>query len=183
MTITAHSDTALPCAARPDLYLDERLTEPPLRHEFSASEWDSLTTQLATARKNCAGCPALFDCLYRAVVEVDVFGYAACTTPADRSRIRSMLGIEVLSPMVDAALALRSGKGPVDHETVMIVRRAHPEETFSQIAERLDCSLSTVKRHMRRARLDAETTHRPPLPSRIPSVDDVLECFDAIVHG
>ncbi|CAN5162372.1 hypothetical protein BH09ACT10_BH09ACT10_11000 [soil metagenome] len=183
MTITEHIDQILPCATRPDVYLDERLQAPLTRDELDPAEWVSLTAQLATARFNCAGCPALVDCLYRAVVEVDVFGYAACTTPADRERIRTMLGIEIMAAPVDGSLSMRTGKGPVDHDAVMTVRRAHPEETFSQIAERLGCSLSTIKRHMRRARTMRDDTHRPVSATRIPTVDEVLECFDTIVDG
>lgn len=168
---------APPCVERPEVYLDERLQDLPARTELSGAEWQVLSDQLAGVRRQCASCRLLVDCLYRAVVDVDVFGYAACTTARDRQEIRSMLGIAVRSFAPEPAGVGRAGTGPVDHEAVLAARRAHPEDTFGQLAERLGCSLSTVKRHMRRAREQAvETTierHRP-------SVEDVLDCFDRL---
>ena len=38
----------------------------------------------ATAHRQCAGCPLMVECLYRAVVEMDVSGFVACTTESDR---------------------------------------------------------------------------------------------------
>ncbi|MEO6470498.1 MAG: hypothetical protein ABIR57_01615 [Aeromicrobium sp.] len=127
--------------------------------------------------RNCAGCPFLVDCLYRAVVEVDVYGYAACTTQADRQAIRRKLGIEILQPSGPFA-APRSDAGPIDHEAVVTLRRSHPNETCIQLAHRLGCSTSTVKRHLRRAR-DAQA-QLTPLAKRVPTVEEVLDCFDEL---
>ena len=55
---------------------------------------------------------------------------------------------------------------------------AHPEDTSRQLAERLGCSLSTVKRHLRRARESA-----PPAPARPvvpPTITQVLDVFDEL---
>lgn len=169
---------APPCVRRPEAYLDERHQFRPDRTDMSPAEWEILTRQLAAVRRDCASCPYLVDCLYRAVVEVDVFGYAACTTAEDRGTIRHMLGIE-LRPTGGAPDGLgRIGNGPVDHGLVLAMRHAYPQDSFGQLADRLRCSLSTVKRHMRRAREDAEA---PPSPIQaVPTVEEVLDCFDQV---
>jgi len=163
----------LPCAQQPEAYLDERLDMP----SPSAEDTLRFSDFIEHVRRECAACPAMVDCLYRAVVEVDVYGFAACTTHHDRQRIRGMLGLEtVLSPA--GPVGIRSGRGPVDHETVMALRKAHPQDTFAQLAERLGCSLSTVKRHMRRAREERASVQ----PRRLPTVEEVLDCFDRVVE-
>ena len=48
--------------------------------------------------------------------------------------------------------APRVGGGPVSHEAVLTMRQAHPKDTCQQLAERLGCSMSTIKRHLRRER-------------------------------
>lgn len=176
MTITYDVDQ-LPCARKPEAYLDESLSVLPTPAEVDSGEWERISHQMHTIQRECAACPALIDCLYRAVVEVDVFGYAACTTHRDRQRIREMLGLDPSLSPVDP-VGVRTGRGPVDHETVLAVRRAHPDDTFAQLAERLGCSLSTVKRHMRRAREESATR----APRRLPTVDEVLDCFDRVVE-
>lgn len=166
------------CVRRPEAYLDERHQLPPDRTEMSLAEWDNLTTELAVVRRDCARCPYLVDCLYRAVVEVDVYGYAACTTAEDRNNIRRMLGIELQRDGNDSDGMSRIGNGPVNHASVLAMRHAYPQDSFGQLAERLRCSLSTVKRHMRRAR---EVAQAAPMPARrTPTVDEVLDCFDQL---
>jgi hypothetical protein len=55
-------------------------------------------TGLITAtHRACRACPLIVDCLYRAVVEYDVAGYVASTTPPQRARIRQLLGITNVS--------------------------------------------------------------------------------------
>lgn len=177
MTIEEIAHTP-PCVLRPEAYLDERHQFPPVRTELSSAEWENLTRQLAAVRRDCASCPYLVDCLYRAVVEVDVFGYAACTTAEDRENIRRMLGIELL-PAGGATDGMgRVGNGPVDHGCVLAMWHAYPQDSFGQLADRLRCSLSTVKRHIRRAREDAEAAPAPA--RRMPTVEEVLDCFDQL---
>ena len=50
---------------------------------------------ITTAQAACRECPLFIDCLYRAVVEYDVAGYVAGTTPAQRAQIRRRLDITV----------------------------------------------------------------------------------------
>jgi hypothetical protein len=177
MTIVEDSH-APPCAHKPEAYLDERLQSPPTRTDVSRAEWERLRQQRAAVHRNCAGCPFLVECLYRAVVEVDVFGYAACTTQADRQQIRSQLGIAILQPNAGPFSAPRTGAGPIDHESVLTLRQAYPADTCIQLAQRLGCSTSTVKRHLRRAR-QAHARMAPTEP-RSPTVEQVLDCFDEL---
>lgn len=170
-----------PCASVPEVYQDELLHSTPSRAEVSTAEWEQLNVKRAAAHRQCAGCPMLVDCLYRAVVEVDVSGFVACTTEHDRAEIRRQLGIE-LQPTTSAPYgAARVGGGPVSHEAVMSARSSYPKDTCHQLAERLGCSTSTVKRHLRRAREQklAGLTAVPSAPT-VPTVDAVLDCFDAL---
>lgn len=181
MTIVPDTTTP-PCATSPEVFDDEYLHSPPTQNELSANEWSRLIARRAAAHRRCAGCPLMVDCLYRAVVEVDVSGFVACTTEADRQVMRERLGVKLQPSATTPYGAPRVGGGPVSHETVMAMRHAHPKDTCYQLAERLGCSTSTVKRHLRRerelVRIGADAVHgaRPDLPS----VDAVLDCFDEL---
>jgi hypothetical protein len=181
MTILVDTTTP-PCAHVPEVYQDEMLHSPPARTDITAAEWELLTVKRASAHRSCAGCPLMVDCLYRAVVEVDVSGFVACTTENDRQSIRRRLGIEIQQASTTPYGAPRVGGGPVSHEAVMAARQAYPKDTCHQLAERLSCSTSTIKRHLRRAREQqipatpaAGTSRR-----RQPSIEDVLDCFDEL---
>jgi len=177
--MTIMEDTYVPpCAHKPEAYLDERLHTPPIRSDVSHAEWELFMQQRAVVHRNCAGCPFLVDCLYRAVVEVDVFGYAACTTEADRHQIRRKLGIEIMQSNVGPFASPRTGAGPIDHEAVLTLRQAYPNDTCIQLAQRLGCSTSTVKRHLRRAR--QAQAGMAPLETRTPTIEEVLDCFDEL---
>ena len=179
MTIVA--DTILPpCAHAPEVYQHETLHHPPSRRDLTALEWSQFTARQAEVHRQCAGCPMLVDCLYRAVVEVDVSGFVACTTERDRRNIRRELGIEIdLTPT--ALGAQNVGGGPVSQDAVISIRQAYPKDTCLQLADRLGCSTSTIKRHLRRAR-EAEALSRPvePAQSTAPTIDAVLDCFDRL---
>lgn len=182
MTIAV--DTTPPCAHEPEVYHDEQLHSPPARADITAAEWERLDAKRATAHRQCAGCPLLVDCLYRAVVEVDVSGFVACTTEIERRSIRHRLGIELRDTNPTPYGAPRIGGGPVSHEAVMLARRAHPKDTCQQLAERLDCSTSTIKRHLRRARQqrDGVVASTDGAATR-PSIDAVLDCFDELASS
>ena len=180
--MTIVDDTILPpCANTPEVFQHETLHHPPSRRDLSASEWAQFTARQATVHRQCAGCPMLVDCLYRAVVEVDISGFVACTTERDRQHIRRELGLDVeLSPVGAFAVQNLAG-GPVSSEAVTQMRQAYPKDTCLQLAERLGCSTSTVKRHLRRAR-EAQALAQPvePAQAAAPSVDAVLDCFDRL---
>lgn len=172
------------CAVDPDLYLHPLLEAPPSRSRVPKAVWDEYRALLGRVRDACAACPLFVDCLYSAVAQVDVAGYVGCTTPPERRRIRALLDISIAPENLDAVAGVRGERRPVDHDAVVAMRSAYPDESLEQIAVRLECSLSTVKRHMRRARRSSEEPQRPP-PTRtdVPAVDDVLDAFDAVVEG
>ena len=180
MTIVSHVDSP-PCT-REAVFLDERLHAEP--RELDPASKVGLGEVVAQAHRRCAGCPMLVDCLYRAVVEVDVSGFVACTTEADRAAIRDSLGIVVETAAAGGYGPARLGAGPVDHDAVLAARSAYPKDTCQQLAERLGCSTSTIKRHLRRAREEAaEASVRATVvttPRRVPSVDEVLDAFDTL---
>jgi len=185
MTILVNDLDLPPCAREPEVYRDEVLHSAPRRSQVSALEWQKFEALRAQAHRRCAACPVLVDCLYRAVVEVDVSGFAACTTERDRARIRRELGIVVQSPAPQAFGMPRVGNGPVSHESVLDMRQAHPDDTCQQLAERLGCSTSTIKRHLRRARQGtaAPTTAESRAPQPAPTVEMVLDCFDRLASS
>ncbi|MET0767002.1 MAG: transcription factor WhiB [Aeromicrobium sp.] len=165
----------------PEVYQDELLHSPPARTDISAAAWDELTVKRASVHRQCAGCPLMVDCLYRAVVEVDVSGFVACTTEHDRQLIRRQLGIEVQQATATPYGAPRVGGGPVSHEAVMAARQAYPKDTCHQLAERLSCSTSTIKRHLRRAREEKAPAAPAGTAVRVtPTIDAVLDCFDQL---
>lgn len=178
MPMTIVLQPVLPaCVDAPERFLDERLQVAPTTH----AEAVELAAASAKVHRACAACPLMVDCLYRAVAEVDVSGYVACTTEADRTQMRRMLGIDIAPAPMMSFGAPRVGGGPVSHEAVLTMRQAHPKDTCQQLAERLGCSMSTIKRHLRRDREQQATTEAAILkPQRIPTVDEVLDAFDAL---
>jgi hypothetical protein len=178
--MTIVTDIEAPPCTREPVFRDERLYAG--ANELDAAARAGLGEVLAQAHRRCAGCPVLVDCLYRAVVEVDVSGFAACTTEADRAAIRDRLGITVDTSPAGTYGPARLGVGPIDHEAVLAARTSHPKDTCQQLAERLGCSTSTIKRHLRRARAEADQAAVAPAPSprRVPTLDDVLDAFDTL---
>ncbi|MGH1564524.1 winged helix-turn-helix domain-containing protein [Mumia sp. DW29H23] len=178
--VDATLDVVPPCASMADVY--DTLCDPLEDVTRSGETWDAWQDAHDKAAEACASCPLLVQCLYRAVVDGDVAGYAACTSPQERDEIRTRLGVTVSAPDIDRIAGVRTAGSPVDHEAILAARRAYPRDTFAQLAERLGCSLSTVKRHLR----EASTRPRPatkPGPARTtrPSVDEVLDVFDEVV--
>ena len=139
------------CADVPELFLDPALETEPIasaparvrrRYEALAAE----------ATEVCASCPLLTACLYRAVVDHDVAGFVAGTTEKQRLQVRARLGVKVEPEDFDTLAGVVGGQRTVDHDEVVRLRRAHPDESLERIAHRLGCSLSTVKRHLRKER-------------------------------
>lgn len=182
--VSPGDDDVPPCAARPEMYLHELLDTPPVQSKVAKAVWADYRERLAAVREACAGCPLFVDCLYRAVVQVDVSGYAGCTTTRERRQIRRLLGISIPTEDFDAVAGVRTEGKPIDHETVLATRAAFPADSLESIAERLGCSLSTVKRHLRRARQDERAPKRTqPERTDVPTVDAVLDCFDSVVEA
>lgn len=145
------------CVQFAELFQDALLEEPPTSSAPAPARhrYNGLTQQAAEI---CSGCPMVRDCLYDAVVRYDVSGFVAGTTSRQRSEIRRRLGVIVEPEDFDTLAGATARNRPVDHDEVLRLRRANPDETLESIAQRLGCSLSTVKRHLRRERAE-RTTH------------------------
>jgi hypothetical protein len=148
----------------PGIFQDQLLEEPlpagapaTLRHRQQAL--------ITMAQAACGECPLITKCLYRAVVDYDVAGYVAGTTPSQRAVIRRRLEITVEPENLDALAGVTGGHHQVDHNEVVRLRNANPHESLELLAQRLGCSLSTVKRHLRRERRDPTTRTTPPKPT------------------
>ncbi len=139
---------------------------------------------LRKAQNLCETCPLLRSCLYDAVVKHDVAGYVAQTTQRQRNEVRRRLGVSVAPEDFDTLAGVTSPNRQVDHEEVLRLRRANPDESLETLAHRLGCSLSTVKRHLRRARAEAGSTAAAPRPtSDRPTVEQVLATAQEVLNG
>jgi len=171
------------CATDTDLFLHPLLEEPPSRSAASRESWSEYEALVRRARSACSACHLLADCLYKAIAQTDIAGYVGCTTPAERAAMRRLIGVRLAAEDFDAYSGARGARQPVDHDTVLRTRAAFPDDSLESIAERLDCSLSTVKRHLRRARRAAATGADPSTRprQRLPSMDEVFDAFEQVV--
>jgi hypothetical protein len=173
---------ASPCAVDVELYLHPLLEEPPARSSADPQTWDTYESLVVRARSSCAACPLLAECLHKAVVHTDVAGYAGCTTPLERRAIRRRVGISVPAEDLDTYAGTRGDRQPVEHDDVLPMRAAHPDDSLETLAERLGCSLSTVKRHLIRARREAAAGEvEKPERGRAPDDGRGLRGFEAVV--
>ncbi|SEP74553.1 winged helix-turn-helix domain-containing protein [Microlunatus flavus] len=166
------------CASSPEVFQDVLVEDPP-RGALTREDRDRQTRLLGQARATCEACPLRAACLYDAVVRHDVSGFVAGTTVRQRGEIRRRLGIVVEHEDLDTLAGVVGGTRQVDHDEVLRLRRANPDETLEQLAHRLGCSLSTVKRHLRRERHEPTvriTTSRP-MPAQ------VLQVTATVVSG
>lgn len=131
------------------------------------------------AEELCHSCPLLVECLYAAVVRHDVSGFVAGTTQRQRSAIRRELGITVTPEDFDTLAGVTGRHRPVDHDEVLRLRNANPQESLEALAHRLGCSLSTIKRHLRKAR-------NTPAPTRTvqasPTREAVLNAYARVMR-
>lgn len=167
------------CTARPDIFQHRLLEEPPPASATrrTRERYDQLVREAKTL---CASCPLFTDCLYSAVAEHDVSGFVAGTTAAQRRSMRNLLDVEIQSDDFDQLAGARGTRRPVSHEEVLRLRTQHPNDSLESLAMRLGCSLSTVKRHLRRARRGQSPATKTPRPR--PGVTAVLDAFDAVVE-
>lgn len=166
------------CASAPRVFQDPLLEEPPAAGA-PAEDRRRYADLVAGAQDACRACPLVVDCLYRAVVEHDVAGFVGGTTARQRVEIRRRLDVVVQPEDFDTLAGVLGGNRPVDHDEVLRVRAAHPDETLEVLAVRLGCSLSTVKRHLRRER------NHPSAPRPVavrPSRRQVLEATLAVTR-
>lgn len=140
------------------------LLEEPPRGAVSRGDRARHADLVGRARAICGDCPVRRQCLYTAVVEHDVAGYAAGTTARQRREIRRRLGVVVEPEDLDTLAGVVGGRRQIDHGEVVRLHRTHPDESLEQLAHRLGCSLSTIKRHLRRER--QQPSVRPARTSR-----------------
>jgi hypothetical protein len=166
------------CARLPRVFQDPLLEEPPAAGA-PADDRRRYADLVASATAACRSCPLVVDCLYRAVVEHDVAGQVGGTTARQRVQIRRRLGVVVQPEDLDTLAGVLGGSRPVDHDEVLRIRAAHPDETLEVLAVRLGCSLSTVKRHLRRERKQPSA----PRPVAVrPTRQQVLEATLAVTQ-
>ena len=166
------------CIDDPALFQHELLEGPvPARGDGERRREATLLTARAAAA--CADCPLFESCLYDAVVKHDVAGFVAGTTEAQRTRIRATLGVKVEPEDLDSLAGVVGGGRRLDHNEVLRLRNANPHESLEVLAMRLGCSLSTIKRHMRRARSAAGEVR---LAAVKPTLERVLAAFEAVVR-
>jgi hypothetical protein len=168
-----------PCSVQLDLFLDPLLEEPPTPSRTDPETWRAYTRLQERAGAACASCPLMVDCLYKAVVQTDISGYVGGTTPKERRRIRRLLGVQVEAEDFDAASGARGTRRPVDHDDVLRARAAYPNDSMDMLATRLGCSLSTVKRHLRKARTGSGPKARPQ--AEPPAVQEVVDAWEEVV--
>ena len=165
------------CIDRAELFQHELLEDPSLARRDPERQ-RQVTLLTARAAAVCAECPLFESCLYDAVVEHDVAGFVAGTTQAQRTELRLTLGVRVEAEDFDTLAGVTRGGRQINHHEVLRLRQANPHESLEVLAMRLGCSLSTVKRHMRRARNAInEATLKVVKPTR----ERVLAAYAALV--
>lgn len=162
------------CVKSAELFQHQLLEEPPTANATAEVRRHALSLERA-AEELCRSCPLLRSCLFRAVVEHDVAGFVAGTTVKERSAIRRLLGVRVAAEDFDTLAGVLRDHRQVDHDEVVRLHRANPTETYEQLAQRLGCSLSTVKRHLRLHRA-GEDDHQVVQPAR-PTQAEVLAAY------
>jgi hypothetical protein len=107
-----------------------------------------------------------------------VYGFVAGTTVRQRHEIRTELEVTVDPDDFDTLAGVTSPNRQIDHDEVVRLRTANPHESLESIAQRLGCSLSTVKRHLRRARNGEVAPREESVP---PTLEDILDVYDSVV--
>jgi Transcription factor WhiB len=176
ITSTADQPTAR-CVELAPVFQDPLLEEP-LPAGASAALRRRQLALITAAQRACRACPLMVDCLYRAVVDYDVAGYVAGTTPPQRAQIRGQLDITVEAEDFDTLTGVTGRHRQVNHSKVVRLRNANPYESLETFAQRLGCSLSTVKRHLRRERREATdataVAARPPSEEMLAAAAEVI---------
>lgn len=133
----------------------------------------------AQAEKMCAGCPVQATCLSDAITKFDVSGFVAGTTKRQRQEIRHRLGVVITEDDFDVYAGVNSGR-QFDRNEIHRLRVANPNEPLSAIAARVGCSVSTVKRHLRRIEQDGLA----PTPRKVqPTLDQLTKAAAEVKAG
>lgn len=176
--MTIMLDCATPCVKFASLFQNPLLDEDMIVETVEDRRAQAaLETRAASL---CGTCPLRAKCLADAVVHHDVSGFVAGTTAAQRHEIRQRLGVSVAEIDVDSYAGINSGRTYSQAEIVRL-RQANPTQPLSAIAARLGCSISTVKRHLRRQ--EAGDQPRPVAkPTRTPSTAEVMAAAAHVLH-
>lgn len=180
MTAKKTTDTkqARGCAEFSSLFQHPLMEEPP-NTSAPADDRRQHMMMVRKAENLCLECPLMVECLYNAVVRFDVSGFVAGTTVKQRLELRRRLGVTVEPEDLDTLAGVTARHRQVDHDEVVRLRNANPHESLETLAHRLGCSLSTVKRHLRKHR---SLTNRPvAAPKPLPSREDVLNAYQQML--
>lgn len=167
---TAKRDQRMGCVEVAPLFREPLLEEPPSTNAPAEQRRRYAALRNAAAAV-CGACPLIETCLHRAVVEHDVAGYVAGSDQRQRLELRRMLCVTVDPEDFDTLAGVTGRHHPVDTNEVVRLRQANPHESLDQLAQRLGCSLSTVKRHLRHQRqaqpLQEMRTSTSPTPAEV----------------
>ena len=174
MTVT---ETQTPCMTYTNVFLNPLLDDTqPASKQSNRREQAMLRAQ---ADKLCASCPIQAQCLTDAITKFDVNGFVAGTTKRQRQEIRSRLGVVVTEDDFDTYAGVNSGR-QFDRNEIHRLRIANPNEPLSAIAARVGCSVSTVKRHLRRIERDGLA----PTPRKVqPTQGAIMRAANAVKNG
>lgn len=179
--MTSTSDSRVPACA----VLTHIFQHPYLEEDTTPTNAEQRRLRVAlTARatETCMACPFFEDCLEVAVTKHDVSGFVAATTSRQRTQMRNLLQVDVASDDMDALIGVIASGRQIATRDVVALRRAHPDESLDFVAQRLGCSLSTVKRHLRRARAAAASEADAPRRrgSEGPSRGRLITAFESV---
>lgn len=183
MTVSV-SDLTIGCTDHEELYQHPLMEDDPGR--AASPEQRRMRTALTRrASAICGGCDHMEACLYRAVVEHDVAGFVAGTTEHQRKRMRTLLSLTVRPEDLDAVSGAPSVGHQVNHAEIVRLRAQNPHMSLDTIAQRLGCSLSTVKRHLRRARSEASAgkEHHARQTMQTPTRSDVMLARETVLES
>ncbi len=164
---------ALPaCVTRTDLFLHPFLAE----SDSPSNSTERREREVLRLQANalCESCPLLAECLSSAVTRFDVAGFVAGTTRRQRQEIRARLNVSVNSDDLDSYIGMRSSRH-FDGREILRLRAAYPDQPLSVIAAKAGCSISTVKRHLRRAEMEGLSFSEPIPPSPQEVLDTAAE--------
>ena len=140
-------ETPTPCVTNPGVFLHPLLDDS-VTPSNRAERREQMSLR-ARAERMCAECPLFSSCLNDAITKHDVSGFVAGTTKRERNEIRANLDVKVESEDMDTYAGVTSGR-QFDRYEIHRMRTANPDQPLSVIAQKVGCSVSTVKRHLRR---------------------------------
>ena len=179
MTVIA-TDTRIGCSDHPSLFQHPLLEEDP-GAPVTIEQQARREVLLDRAAAVCTDCPLLESCLYHAVVERDIAGFVAGTTAEQRRQIRDLLEIRVRPDNLDSVTGVPPTGRQVNHAEIVRLRSQSPHMSLDTIAQRIGCSLSTVKRHLRQARTEVAARACGEVPdSPHPSLAEGLTARDRV---